>query len=107
MEKVRSTLSNFELEKNLWLEVVRTTCNLINHSPSTVLDGGIIKEVWNGGKVNYSHLKVFGCETFMNIPTDRRTKLNDKQRKCVFPGIWRVWLLFMDPVNHKLLDVGM
>jgi len=59
---------NSRLEKNFWVEVVRKTCYLINLSPSTILDGGIPKEVWIGKKVNYSHLIFFGCEAFMHMP---------------------------------------
>jgi hypothetical protein len=34
------------------------------------LDGGILEEVWTGKKVNYSHLKIFGCEAFVHIPKE-------------------------------------
>jgi hypothetical protein len=67
-------------------EAVKTTCYLINRSPTTTLDGGIPKEVWTGKRVNYSHLKVFGCEAFVHIPKENRTKLDDKSMKCIFLG---------------------
>ena len=66
MEKVRIMLSNYGLEKHFWAEVVRTTCYLINRSPSTDLDGNIPKEVWTRKKLNYSHLNIFGCEAFVH-----------------------------------------
>jgi len=52
-------LSNSGLEKNFWVEAVRTACYLINRSPTIALDGGIPEEVWTGKKLNYSHLKIF------------------------------------------------
>jgi len=105
MEKVRSMLSNSGLDKHFWAEAVRTTCNLINRSPSTVLDGGIPEEVWTGKKLNYSHLKIFGCEAFIHIPKENRTKLDDKSMKCIFLGYadeefgYHLW----DPVKHKII----
>lgn len=78
MEKVRSMLSNSGLEKYFWAKSIRTTCYLINQSPTIYLDGSIPEEVWVGKKVTYSHLKIFECETFVHIPKDNRTKLDDK-----------------------------
>lgn len=34
MEKVKSMLSNFELKKHFWAEVVRIACYLINQYPT-------------------------------------------------------------------------
>ena len=105
MEKVRSMFSNSGLEKNFWAEAVRTTCYLINRSPTTTLDGGIPKKVWTGKKLNYSHLKIFGCEAFVHIPKENRTKLDDKSMKCIFLGYadeefgYHLW----DLVKHKII----
>ena len=68
------------------VEVVSTTCYLINQSPTTTLDGGIPEEVWTDKNLNYSHLKIFGCEAFVHIPKENRTKLDDKYTKCIFMG---------------------
>ena len=105
MEKVRSMLSNSGLEKHFWAEAVRTACYLINRSPTTALDGGIPEEVWTGKKVNYSHLKVFGCEAFVHIPKEHRSKLDNKSMRCIFLGYadsefgYRLW----DPINNKVI----
>jgi hypothetical protein len=50
------------------------------------LDSGILEEVCTGKKVNYSHLKILGCEALMHIPREHRTKLDDKSMKCIFLG---------------------
>ena len=98
-------LSNSSLEKNFWAEAVRTACYLINRSPTIALDGGIPEEVWTGKNLNYSHLKIFGCEAFIHIPKENRTKLDDKSMKCIFLGYadedfgYRLW----DPVKHKII----
>ena len=105
MEKVRSMLSNFSLEKNFWVETVRTACYLINRSPTTALDGDILEDVWTGKNLNYSHLKFFGCEAFVHIPKENRTKLDDKSMKLIFLGYvdedfgYCLW----DLVKHKII----
>jgi hypothetical protein len=50
------------------------------------LDGGIPEEAWTGKKVNYSFLKTFGCEAFVHIDKENRTKLEEKSKKCTFIG---------------------
>ena len=105
MENVRSILSNSGLEKHFWVEAVRTTCYLINRSPATTLGGGITEEVWTGKKLNYSHLKIFGCEAFVDIPKENRTKLDDKSIKSILIGYvdkefgYCLW----DRVKHKII----
>ena len=55
--------------------------------------------------MNYSHLKIFGCEAFVHIPKENRTKLDDKSMKCIFMGYvdeefgYRLW----DPIKHKII----
>ena len=81
--------------------------NLLPHqpSPTTALDGGIPEEVWTEKKVNYSHLKIFGCEAFVHIPKEQGTKLDNKSMKCIFLGYadgefgYRLW----DPVKSKVI----
>ncbi|KAH9319282.1 hypothetical protein KI387_021051, partial [Taxus chinensis] len=71
---------------SFWAEVVSTTVYLINRGPSSALDGGIPEEAWYGKKVDYSFLRVFGCEVFVHIDKDDRTKLEAKSEKCTFIG---------------------
>ena len=65
--------------------MVDTFVYLINRSLSTALDRGI-PEVWTGKKVNYSFLRVFGCETYAYIDKENRKKLDTKSQKCYFIG---------------------
>jgi hypothetical protein len=60
-------------------------------------------------KVNYSFLKTFGCEAFVHIDKENRTKLEEKYKKCTFIGYgvndfgYRLW----DYKNHKSLGLEM
>eukprot|EP00253_Pinus_taeda_P023081 PITA_23081 len=72
--------------------------------PSSSLDGGVPEEAWTGKKVNYSFLKPFGCEAFIHIDKENRTKLEAKSKKCTFIGYgvndfgYRLY----DYENHKI-----
>ena len=54
-------------------------------------------ETWTGTKVNYSFLKTFGCEAFVHVDKENRTKLDAKSHKCTFIGYgiddygYRLW----------------
>ena len=82
---------------SFWADVVDTIVYLIHKGPSSALDGGIPEEAWIGKKVNYSFLKTFGCEAFVHIDKENRTKLEAKSKKCTFIGYgvndfgYRLW----------------
>ena len=59
---------------------------LINRSPGTSLDGKVSEEVWTGVDLNLSNLKIFGNPAYVLIPSDERTKIDPKSKKCVFLG---------------------
>lgn len=59
-------------------------CYMINRSPLVPLENDIIEEVWIGKDVSYSHLKVFGCKTFVHVPKEQRQKFDNKVIPCIF-----------------------
>jgi hypothetical protein len=86
MEKTRCMLSGVKLGKELWAEVVGTACYLVNRSPSSMLDDKTPQEVWTGKKPSLTHLKVFGCEAYVHVPKENKSKLDKKAEKCIFIG---------------------
>jgi hypothetical protein len=41
-------------------------------------------QVWFGKKPSLSHLKLFGCDAFVNVPKEERNKLDNKVVKFIF-----------------------
>jgi hypothetical protein len=97
MERARSMRFHANLPLQFWADVVDTVVHLINRGPSSSLNGRILEEEWTGKKVNYSFLKTFGCEAFVHIDKENRTKLEAKSKKCTFIGYgvnyfgYRLW----------------
>ena len=91
------------------VDVVDTAIYLIKRGPSSALDSGIPEKAWTCKEVNYSFLRTFGCEAFVHIDRENRTKLEDKSKKCTFIGYiiddfsYRLW----DYENHKSIGVEM
>ena len=55
-------------------------------------------EAWNGIKPDLSHLRVFECDAYLDMPDEQRTKLEAKSRRCIHARyskdttkIWRLW----------------
>jgi hypothetical protein len=69
------------------------------------LDGGITEEAWTCKKVNYSFLNTFGCESFVHIVKENRTKLEEKSKKCTFIeyGVNDFGYLLWDYENQKII----
>ena len=90
---------------HFWVDVVDIVFYLINRGPQSELDGGITKEAWKGKKVNYSFPRTFGCEEFVHIDKENRTKIDAKSKKHTFIGYmiddfgYRLW----DYENHKTI----
>ena len=81
MESARCMRLHARFPLQFWADAVDTIVYLINRGPSSSLDGGIPEEAWTGKKVNYSFLKTFGCEAFVHINKENRTKLEEKSKK--------------------------
>jgi hypothetical protein len=99
MEKVRCMLSGVGLGKEFCLEAVSTACYLVNRSPSSVLYDKTPQEVWTGKKPSLTHLKVFGCDAYVHVPKENKSKLDKKVEKCIFIGYkdglkgYKIWNL--------------
>ena len=86
MEKARSMLSGAGLGKELWALAIDTACYLKNRSPTSTLVDMTPYEVWSSQKPSVAHLRFFGCEAFMHVPKEKRSKLDNKAEKCIFIG---------------------
>jgi hypothetical protein len=86
MECARSMRLHVGLPLQFCIGVVDIVVYLINRRPSSSLDGVIPEEAWTGKIVNYYFLKTFGCEAFVHIDKQNRTKLEAKSKKCTFIG---------------------
>ncbi|GKC23794.1 putative RNA-directed DNA polymerase [Tanacetum coccineum] len=61
--------------------------------------------VWSGKDVSYHHLRVFRCKASVHIPKDEKSKLDMKNKPCVFRGYGQDELGYRlyDPVQKKLV----
>ena len=68
MEKVRSMLNDAGLSQDYWVEVVDTTCYVVNKSSMSTLVNKTPYEDWASKIPSLTHLRVFGCDAFVHVP---------------------------------------
>ena len=105
MEMAKSLVSAKELPKCFWAEAIHTAAYILNQSPTTALHNRTPFEAWHGWKPKVSHFKVFGCISYVHIPSQKRHKLDDNSVKCVFLGysVETKGYQFHDPITNKFI----
>lgn len=104
-ERARCMRIQSGLPKAFWAEAINTAAYLINRGPSVPLNYQLPEEVWSGKEVKLSHLRIFGCVSYILIDSNSRDKLDPKARKCYFIGYgsdmygYRFW----DDQNKKVI----
>ncbi|GKG14309.1 retrovirus-related pol polyprotein from transposon TNT 1-94, partial [Tanacetum coccineum] len=90
---------------SFWGEALNTAVHVIRLTPCVPLRFDVPDRVWSGKDVSYHHLRVFGCKESVHIPKDERSKLDVKNKPCVFLGYGQYELGYRlyDPVKKKLV----
>ena len=71
LEKVRCLLSNAQLNKSFWIEVLKYASHLMNRLPLTVMRGKIPLDIWSSGAAqHYDLLQILGCPTYFSVKDD-------------------------------------
>lgn len=83
------------LSKEIWAEACKTAVYTLNRVPSAVLDGETPYFRLFGKQARLDHLKVFGCRAYVQIYSNRRTKMD--------PKAWRGVMVGYDEHNKALL----
>ena len=79
-------LEDSKLDKKFWGQAVLTTAHIHNHVPSRSHNDKAPLEYWTGKQPGVSHLQIFGSTTWVQVPKEKRQKLNPKSVKCVLMG---------------------
>ena len=78
------------VEKNMphsyWTEAVSTTVYIMNMTPTIAIHDVTLEEKYTRKKPDVSHLKVFGCISYVHVPDEVHTKMDPKAEKCIFIG---------------------
>jgi len=78
--------------------------HVLNRSPTLIVKDMTPEEAWSGRKPSVEHFRVFECIAYVHIPDVKRSKLDDKNVKCVLLGFSSESKAFkmFDPVEKKV-----
>ncbi|KZV50819.1 hypothetical protein F511_09877 [Dorcoceras hygrometricum] len=83
LDRTRGMLNTAGLAKSFWAEAVKTTCYVINRSPSVAIDLKTPMEVWTGQPADYSRVHTFGSPVYVLYNEQERSKLDSKNPESV------------------------
>ena len=79
-------LNDVGLSQDYQEKVIDTTCYVVNKSSKSALVDKTPYEAWVGKSTSLGHLRVFGWDSFVHIPKERRQNLDSKSEKYIFIG---------------------
>lgn len=86
VESAKAMIHNRQLPLYLWADAVHTAVYLKNRTASNVIKGCTPYQLWFGRKPSLGHLRIFGCEAFIHIPKEQRSKWERNSFKGILVG---------------------
>ena len=77
---------DIDLPISLWAEATRTAVYIQNRCPYAILKDKTPEEIFTGEKPEVGHLRIFGCQVYIHVPKEKRTKMEPSGKKGVFVG---------------------
>ena len=79
-------LLNSKVNVSFWDKAVKTIVYLLNRSPTKANGSLTPEELFTGQILDLSHLRVFGCLSFVHIPSNNQDKLNKRANEGLMMG---------------------
>jgi hypothetical protein len=63
------------------------------------LNDKTLHEIWNGKNPSLTHVRVFGCDSYVHVPKENMSKIDKNDEKCIFIGYkdglkgYKIWNL--------------
>lgn len=86
LDRVRCMLIDSGLNRVFWAEALNYASRIVNSVPCKGTNK-IPDEMWFDKSVNFDTFKKFGCTAFAHVPSQKRSKLDDKGIECIFIGL--------------------
>ncbi|KAL5521963.1 hypothetical protein ACEPAF_1819 [Sanghuangporus sanghuang] len=102
-EGITTMLNEAHLPSSFWWDAVAAFVHVHNRSPTSAVSASTPYELWFQSKPDVSHLRVFGCTSYVLVKKDQHKQLQSHTQKCVFlgyPSNYKGWL-FWNPLTRK------
>ncbi|CAH0476236.1 unnamed protein product [Peronospora belbahrii] len=105
----RSMRHHAKLDKLFWAEAAMTAIYVKNCLPSPKVVHKIPFEIVYNSKPSVKHMRVFGCQTFILTPKEKRLKWDPKTRAGIFLATKKnpSYSVYLTLRRARLLSIGM
>lgn len=86
VEAAKAMIHDQDLQTFLWAEASKTTVFIQNRCPHRVLKNMTPEEAITGVKLDISDLRIFESHVYVNVPKEKRTKLEPSGKKGILVG---------------------
>jgi hypothetical protein len=90
MEAIKTMIHDQDIPMHIWDEATKTTVYVQKILSHTALGFKTPEEVFSEKKREVIHRKIFGCQLFVHILKENRTKLDPSGKKGIFVGYCEV-----------------
>ena len=97
-DMTRSMLYDSKMPEVFWSKAVNTAVYIRNRSPSKALNLNIRQtpyECYSGNKPSLGHIRPFGCNVWVHVLDEKRTKFDSKTKRYIMLGYvvntTRIW----------------
>lgn len=104
-DDISAMLAESNLPPQFWGECLAAQVHVWNRLPISAVQGSTPYELWHGRKPDVSHLRVWGCTTYVHIQKDQRKQFGSHMQKCIFIGYpegYKGWK-FYNPETKKVI----
>jgi hypothetical protein len=67
-----------------WGKAIQTATYTLNRTNSRLHPSSIPYEQWFGQRPSVAHMRIFGCDAYIHVPKEKRTKLESKTHPGMF-----------------------
>ncbi|KAF7763798.1 hypothetical protein Agabi119p4_8335 [Agaricus bisporus var. burnettii] len=102
-ERITAMLSESWLPGSFWGECISSMVHVWNMLPTASLSGTTPFQAFYKRKPDVSHLRVWGCTSYVHVQRDKRNSIQPHYEKCVFigyPAGYKGWK-FYNPVTKR------
>jgi transposase InsO family protein len=85
-EAMKAMMFDQDLPNSLWAEATSIVVYIQNRCPHAILKDKTPEEVFSRIKLEVGNLRIFGCNVYIHVPNEKRTKMEPSGKKVVFVG---------------------
>ena len=74
-EAAKAMMYDIDLPVSLWAKATRTAVYIQNRCLHAILKDKTPEEIFTGEKPEVGHLRIFGCQVYIHVPKEKRTKM--------------------------------